>query len=136
MALPVRPSFDSAPNVTVIPDFQPNEMKKLLEIRAYNLKAGGRNEFHRLVLEESMPLLKKWKVDVVAFGPSPHDENSYYLLRAYKSLEDRESSQGSFYGSDEWRKGPREEILALIESDTSIVLEMEEAVVDALRGAI
>jgi len=136
MALPVRPSFDSAPKVTVIADSQPNEMKKLVEIRAYNLKPGGRKESHRLVLEKSMPLLEKWRVDVVAFGPSPHDENSYYLLRAYKSLEDRESSQGSFYRSDEWRKGPREEILALIESDTSIVIEMEEAVVDALRGTL
>lgn len=78
-------------------------------------------------------MLKRWKVDVVAFGPSPHDENSYYLIRAYQSLENRQSSQDDFYGSDEWRKGPREAIVSLIESDTSIVIEMEESVVDALR---
>ena len=108
-------------------------MKKLVEIRSYNLKPGRRDEFHRLVLEKSLPMLKKWKVDLVAFGPSPHDDNSYYLIRSYKNLEDRQTSQDSFYGSDEWRKGPREAIVPLIESDTSIVIEMEEATVDALR---
>jgi len=108
-------------------------MKKLVEIRSYNLKPGRREEFHRLVLEKSLPLLKRWKVDVVAFGPSPHDENSYYLIRAYKSLEDRQTSQDAFYGSPDWRQGPREAIIALIESDTSIVIEMEEATVNALR---
>jgi len=53
------------------------------------------------------------------------------LIRAYDSLEDRRQSQDQFYGSDEWRQGPREPILALIESFTSVVLEMEES---ALRG--
>ena len=108
-------------------------MKKTVEIRSYNLKPGRREEFHRLVLEKSMPLLKRWKVDVVDFGPSMHDENSYYLIRAYQSLADRQASQDAFYGSDEWRQGPREAIISLIESDTSIVIEMEAAVVEALR---
>ncbi|MCI0330240.1 MAG: NIPSNAP family protein [candidate division Zixibacteria bacterium] len=108
-------------------------MKKFVEIRSYNLKSGTREEFHRLVLEESRPMLKRWKVDVVAFGPSPHDDNSYYLIRAYQSLADRQASQDTFYGSDEWRKGPREAIVSLIENDTSIVFEMEETVVNALR---
>ncbi len=108
-------------------------MKKLVEIRSYNLKPGRREEFHRLVVEKSLPMLKRWKVDVVAFGPSPHDSNSYYLIRAYDSLDDRQASQDAFYGSPEWRQGPREAIIALIESDTSIVIEMEESTVDALR---
>jgi hypothetical protein len=108
-------------------------MSRFVEIRSYNLKSGRREEFHRLVLEESLPLLKKWVVDVVAYGPSPHDDDSYYLIRAYRSLVERQSSQDAFYGSPEWRQGPREAILALIESDTSIVLELEEATVDALR---
>ncbi|MGH8005181.1 MAG: NIPSNAP family protein [Limisphaerales bacterium] len=108
-------------------------MKKLVEIRSYNLKPGTREEFHRLVLEKSLPMLEKWKVDVVTFGPSPHDENSYYLIRAYKSLEDRQGSQDAFYGSDEWRKGPRDEIVGLIENYTTVVIEMEEETVRALR---
>jgi hypothetical protein len=109
-------------------------MKKFVEIRSYNLNPGSRDEFHRLVCEQSLPLLKRWGVDVVAFGSSPHDDTSYYLIRAYKDLDDRQSSQDAFYASPDWRQGPREAILSLIDSDTSIVIEMEDAVVDALRG--
>ena len=108
-------------------------MIRFVEIRSYNLKPGQREEFHRLVVETSLPLLKKWQVDVVAYGPSPHDDDSYYLIRAYKSLAERQSSQDAFYGSPEWRQGPREAIMALIESHASIVLELEEATVDLLR---
>jgi hypothetical protein len=110
--------------------------KRWVEIRSYNLKAGGRDEFHRLVVEKSLSMLARWGVDVVAFGPSPHDETSYYLIRAYESLAERQASQDAFYSSAEWRQGPREAIIALIESDTSIVMEMEAAVVDLLRTTV
>jgi hypothetical protein len=108
-------------------------MTRLVEIRSYNLKPGSRTEFHRLVSERSLPLLKQWRVDVVAFGPSLHDDNSYYLIRAYDSLDERQSSQDAFYGSSDWRLGPREAIVSLIDSDTSIVIDMETSVVDSLR---
>ncbi len=111
----------------------PLKTKNAIEIRAYNLKPGTQNEFHRLVLEKSLPMLKRWKVDVVTFGPSPHDENSYYLIRAYKSLQDRQASQDAFYGSDEWRKGPRDEIVGLIENYTTVVIDMDKEVINALR---
>jgi hypothetical protein len=80
-------------------------------------------------------MLRRWDVDVVAHGPSPHDEESYYLIRAYSSLSDRQQSQDAFYGSQEWQDGPRASILALIEHYTSIVLELNAATVDALRMA-
>ena len=108
-------------------------MKRFVEVRSYNLKHGHREEFHRLVVEQSLPLVRKWKVDVVDFGPSPHDEDSYYLIRAYGSLAERVASHEAFYASPEWRQGPREAIIALIVSDTSVVLELEEAAVDLLR---
>ena len=108
-------------------------MAHFVEIRSYNLKPGTRNEFHRLFLEEALPLLNRWNVDVVAYGPSLHDEHSYYLMRRYDSLAQRDESEDSFYGSDEWRKGPREAMLALIESYTDIVLELDELTVQGLR---
>jgi len=104
-----------------------------VEIRSYNLKPGTREEFHRLFVERALPMLKRWKVDVVRYGASLHDEDSYYLMRAYASLKDREKSQDAFYGSNEWRQGPREPLLALIDNYTSIVIEMEKSTVNALR---
>jgi hypothetical protein len=43
-------------------------MKHFVEIRSYNLKPDTRQEFHRLFLEQAMPLLKRWSVDVIAYG--------------------------------------------------------------------
>ena len=108
-------------------------MNNFVEIRSYNLKPGTREEFHRLFIEEAFPMLKRWNVDVVAYGPSLHDENSYYLIRRYESLAHREQSEDAFYGSDEWRQGPREAIIALIESHTEIVLELHEVIVRGFR---
>jgi hypothetical protein len=104
-----------------------------LEIRSYTLKPGSRDEFHRLFLEEAMPLLKHWNIDVLAYGPSLHDENSFYLMRRYESLAQREESENAFYGSDEWRQGPRQAILALIENYAEIVLELDEVTLEGLR---
>jgi hypothetical protein len=108
-------------------------MNHFLEIRSYNLKPRTREEFQRLFMVEAFPMLKRWNVDVVAYGPSLHDENSFYLMRRYDSLAQREESENAFYGSDEWRQGPREAILALIENYTEIVLELNEVTLHGLR---
>jgi hypothetical protein len=107
--------------------------KKFVEIRSMNLKNGTREEFHRRFLEKALPLLKKWNMDVVAFGPSLHDENSYYVIRAFESLDDRQVREDAYYGSTDWRLGPREEMLALIENYFDIVIEMKQETVNALR---
>ena len=108
-------------------------MAHFVEIRSYNLKPGTREEFHRLFFEAALPLLQRWNVDVVANGPSLHDENSYYLIRRFDSLSHREQSEDAFYGSDEWRKGPREAVIALIDVYTDIVIEVDENTLQGLR---
>jgi hypothetical protein len=95
---------------------------RMIEIRSYSLKPGTRDEFHKLFLERALPMLKRWNVEVVAYGPSLHDSDSYFLMRAYESLEERQKSQDAFYGSDEWKLGPRESILGLIINYTTIVV--------------
>lgn len=107
--------------------------RRFVEIRGYHLKAGTRPEFHRLVTEQSLPMLRRWNVDVVAFGPSRHDDDSYFLIRSYASLDDRQRSQDAFYTSEEWRKGPREAIVGCIVSDTSVVLEVDTDTLEGLR---
>jgi hypothetical protein len=94
----------------------------IVEIRTYKLLPGSGTAFHRLVVEDSLPMLERWGVDVVASGPSLDDPDLYYLIRAYPSVEELQRSQDAFYGSDEWREGPREAIVSLIESSISVVL--------------
>jgi hypothetical protein len=108
-------------------------MNHLVEIRSITIKPGRREDFHRLYIETALPLLKRWNFDVVTHGPSLHDENSYYVIRRYDSLAQREQMEESYYSSDDWRQGPRESILALMENYTDIVLELDEVRVQGLR---
>jgi hypothetical protein len=110
--------------------------RRFLEIRSYELKPGTAAEFDRLVTGESAPMLRRHGIDVVAFGPSLDDEDAYYLMRAYASLEELERSEAAFYGSGEWRLGPREAILACIDRYASIVVEMDDAAIDGLRRTL
>ena len=109
---------------------------RVVEIRAYNLKPGMRDRFHQLFLHDALPMLQRWKVDVVAYGPSLHDSDSYYLMRGYPGVEERQQSEDAFYGSDEWKQGPREAILACIDTYATVVIPADEATIRGLRAAM
>ena len=106
---------------------------RVVEIRSYNLKPGTRDRFHQLFLAQALPMLNRWKVDLVGYGPSLHDSDSYYLMRAFPGVEERQKSEDAFYGSEEWKQGPREAILADIDSYTMIVLQVDDATLAGLR---
>ena len=108
-------------------------MNHIIEIRSIILKLGKGAEFQRLYIAEALPLLKRWNFDVVAHGPSLHDKNSYYVIRRFESLAQRDEMEDTYYSSDDWRQGPREQMLALMESYTDIVLELDETTLQGLR---
>ena len=107
-------------------------MKRLIEIRAYKLKPAAVQAFHAAVVSSALPMLVRWGTDVVAFGPG-HEPDSYFLVRAYDDLADLNSCQDAFYGSDEWRDGPREAIVSHIESYVSTILHLSSESVEDLR---
>jgi hypothetical protein len=106
--------------------------QRLVEIRSYKLKAGEAVAFHEAVERTVMPMLRP-AMDVVAYGPSAHEPDTYFLIRAYADLADLEARQAAFYGSDEWRQGPRNAIVPRIESYLNTVVWMSQASVDDLR---
>ena len=108
-------------------------MKRLVEIRAYQLQPGAAVAFHDAVVTRAVPMLREWGTDVVAFGPSQHEADTYYLIRAYADLADRQARQDAFYGSSAWRDGPRESIVGQLQSYLNTVLWLPPAAVDALR---
>jgi hypothetical protein len=97
----------------------------VVEIRGYTLKPGTRDAFHRLVLEQSLPMLRRWNITVLGYGPSLQGDSSYYLIRAYPDLEARQKAEDAFYGSEEWRKGPREAIISKIVNFTTLILPVD-----------
>jgi hypothetical protein len=107
-------------------------MKRLIEIRSYKLKAGEAAAFHEAVVGTVMPMLRP-VMDVVAFGPSAHESDTYFLVRAYADLAELEAQQAAFYGSDAWRQGPREAIVGRIESYLNTVLWLSPEAVEDMR---
>ena len=97
----------------------------VIEILILDIKPGKRDEFHKIYEKESLPLLRKWKIKVISYGPSLHDENSYYVVRSFKSLEDRQKSEDAFYSSDDWKNGPRTALLALVDHFAYTLLAAE-----------
>jgi hypothetical protein len=110
-------------------------MTRVVEIRTYTLHQGSAGEYDRLFRDVALPMLERRGIDVVAAGPSLGDAKGYYLIRAFDDLDHRQRSEDDFYGSAEWRQGPREPILALIESYADLVLVLDEPTIDGLRRA-
>jgi hypothetical protein len=121
---------------TTSPETSLRPTSRALEIRSYNLKPHTRDRFHQLFLSEALPMLQRWKIDVVAYGPSLHDDDTYFLMRAFPTVDDRARSEDAFYGSDEWRNGLREAVLSQIVSYTTTVISLDEPTIGGLRRAM
>jgi len=106
---------------------------RTVELLQYTLKAGTGREFHQIMVEESAPLHRDAGIDIIAFGNSMHDEDSYYLIRAYDDPEHLEASQEEFYRSDAWRSGPRAAIIDRIQTSMKSVLMLTDTATDGLR---
>ena len=110
-------------------------MKRIVEIRSYALKPGAVSEFHSIVTSTAVPLLRARGFDVVAFGPSPHDPNAYFLVRAFDGLSQLRAQEEAFYSSDSWRQGPREAIVSRIESYLDTILWLSDESISDLRNS-
>jgi hypothetical protein len=108
----------------------------ILEIRTYRLRPGTRDEFVRVMRDESLPLLEDFGIQVVDCGTSLVADDGHeeaYLIRASRRSRPHRRQEDAFYSGDAWLDGPREAVLAPIESYHTIVLEASEAVAAGLR---
>jgi hypothetical protein len=106
---------------------------KLVEIRSYRLRPGQGPAFARLFHDEALPLLRRFEIDVVAFGWAAEDSETAFLIRSFTDRAERETRELAFYSSDAWRQGPRKRILACIETYVDTLLTLDECTVDGLR---
>ena len=108
-------------------------MGQIIEIRTYALKTGTSEQFCQLMREQSVPALVAAGTDVVVACPSLHSPDAYLLIRCYPSQMQRRRSQEQFYGSAVWTNGPRDLIMACIDSYTTVVVEANQSTIDGLR---
>ena len=79
-------------------------MPRIIEIRCYNLKPGTLDEFNRIATTEVRQMLERHGTDVVAARQSLDKSNTYYLIRAYRDIAEREVNQAAFYGGAAWKE--------------------------------
>lgn len=98
-----------------------NEM--ITEIRIYKLKQSSAETFNKVFIEQSLPMMKRWKINVVDYGFSVIDKESFYLIRNYENIAQRKESQDAFYGSAEWINGPEKDIISCIDTYNTTVID-------------
>ncbi|EOK5371046.1 NIPSNAP family protein [Escherichia coli] len=106
---------------------------KTIEILQYTLRKGTGASFHAIMQEISVPLHRCHGIDVVSFGNSLHDPDCYYLIRAFDSAEKMAAVLNAFYASDDWRSGPREDIIRSIGTSIKTVMNLPSESVEGLR---
>ncbi|ENP1686813.1 TPA: NIPSNAP family protein [Escherichia coli] len=106
---------------------------RTVEILQYTLRKGSGAAFHAIMQKISVPLHQRHGIDVVSFGNSLHDPDCYYLIRAFDSAESMAMVLNAFYVSDDWRSGPREDIVGSIETSIKTVMNLPSENVEGLR---
>lgn len=88
-----------------------------------------------LARDETIPLARRHGHLVVDFGPSSHDEDTYYLIRAFTTDEDRRHALEDLYRSEEWLRDHDARVMAFIESYQTAVFPTSTESVDLLIEA-
>nr|CAH8249925.1 Uncharacterised protein [Enterobacter ludwigii]CAH8250495.1 Uncharacterised protein [Escherichia coli] len=109
-------------------------MSRTVEILQYTLHSGSGDSFHRIMRDISVPLHQRHGTDVVWSAQSLHDPDCYILVRAFDSPERMSAVPGAFYAGDDWRSGPREDIIRCIDSCIKTVIRLPAESVEKLRG--
>jgi NIPSNAP len=108
---------------------------RVLEVRTYRIAMGKREEFHAIFRDGAVPMLRRHGITVVGYGPAVQDDDHYYLMRAYPSLERRQEMLDGFYASNEWLQNYEDTVMPMIESyHTVVVPASEEAITPLMRS--
>jgi predicted ester cyclase len=106
--------------------------ESVLDIRTYRTVPGGREEFLRIMADDAVPMLRRYGVDVVAFGPAVQDDDHAILIRFFASLQERAQQLERFYSSEEWLTDHDPRVTPLIETYHTVVLPASPEVAAAL----
>lgn len=109
---------------------------RVVEIRVYKLKPGVRDRFLALFGGGVLEMLQRHRIVVLGHGPSKHDADSCFLMRAYPSAEARNEQLKSFYGSDEWKRKYDAAATEMIETYNTLVLDAGDPALAALAKVV
>ncbi|WP_329521005.1 hypothetical protein [Spirillospora sp. NBC_01491] len=106
----------------------------LLEVRLFTTAPGTRDEFHRVSRDGTIPLMRKCGIDVLAHGPALNDDDTYYLVRAFESEEDRVERGQSLYTTPEWLNQYEGPVTAMMADHRTAVIRVPREAAEALTA--
>jgi len=106
---------------------------QILELRVYKIHHGRRGEFAERMQSVLVPMFKRHGAEVVHHGLSLHDGDSYFLIRTFPSVAERQSRLDALYGSAEWLMNHEEAVLGMIDTYDTAVLEADEWLIEVLK---
>ena len=109
---------------------------RVVEFRLFRLHPGQRGRFAARFEGQLLALHQQHGIEVVTWGLSLHDPDSFYIVRAYPSVEARREALDAMFGSDEWLMNQEEEVLGMIESYNTSVVEACEPLIEAMRTGL
>jgi hypothetical protein len=120
-------------NIIFINRLQITFMKIINHDRNFDLKspAGNKKRISSTVHSRISASAKEMEYRCNRSWTVPADENGYFVFRSFNDLDERQKLQDAFYNSDDWQKGPRSAILAMIENMATVVVSN-----DTIKGLI
>lgn len=105
----------------------------VLEVRIFRVHHGRRNKLIERFRDQLLPMLKRHGAEPIHYGPSLHDEDSFFLIRAWPSVEERQEKLDAMYGGAEWLMNQEEQVLDMIDTMDTCVLAADEWLIGAIR---
>jgi len=109
---------------------------QFVEFRLFRLHPGQRGAFAARFTDQLLALHDRHGIEVISWGLSLHDSDSFYVIRAHPSVEARKETLDALFGSDEWLMNQEEDVLGMIESYNTCVVEASELLIEALRTGL
>ena len=95
----------------------------IVEVRAYRIKPGRREEFIQFFETRSVPALQSNGMKVIGPMIDVENPNKFVFLRGFPSLEERERMRDAFYGGELWKNELEAIAMPMIESYDVILCE-------------
>jgi len=98
-------------------------LKMIVEVRAYRIKPGRRDEFIELFETKAVPALRSHGMKIIGPLLDVENPNKFVFLRSFPSLQERERMRDAFYGGELWKNELEGIAMPMIDSYDVILCE-------------
>lgn len=106
---------------------------EFVELRIYKIHHGRRSQFEYSMRTVVLPMFRRQGINIVHHGPSAHDKDSYFLIRAYPSIADRKQKLNAVFGDEEWLMHHESYIMDMINIISTAMFPADEGLIRKLK---